>query len=305
MKKICTAALFATGMGTMTMACGAGEEGPSAIVSWVTQPPGLVERGELITASFTVETEEVVGTVGLLACSGAVPECGLTGQDAVGYMAGATPDENGVYTASLEITEAGNWTVVAYVHAGADFISPPLGVVVDKLAYPNGPYGYTSSKIVENFDLLGFKDSDDAGDDPFDDTERQIELKEFFQGEDLDAKVIMINVGAGWCPYCNDEMQYLSARYTGYLHRGIRIFSVVIQDDDENTADLAFAKTWGARFNSKMPTAIDPTDELAPYYPEPSLPLNIFIEAREMKIIDVHLGWSSESATDIFDYYAP
>ncbi len=295
------ATLVAGLMALGVFACG-GEDGPSATLTWVTQPPGNVERGEVISATWTIETDAEVSASGILACAGAVPDCGLAGQDAVGFQAAATLGDDGVWSANLVVTEQGNWTVVAYAHAEADFISPPHGVVVDKLAYPVGPYGYGVGAVVEDFSLEGFIDDDGDG-DLFNEAARQIALKEFFQGEDLDAKIILVNVGAGWCPYCQDEMNYLVGVYDAYYAKGVRVFSVVVQDDSENTADLAFAETWAYRFNSKMPIAIDPSDDLGPYYPEAALPLNVYINAKTMEIVDSYVGFSSDSTSQIFDYY--
>ena len=291
------AGLMAVGV----FACG-GDDGPSAILTWVEEPPGNVERGEVISASWTIETDAEIAASGILACSGAVPDCGLGGQDAVGYQAAATLGDDGVWTASLVVTEQGNWTVVAYAFADADFISPPKGVVVDKLAYPGAPYGYGIGAIIEDFSLEGYIDDDGDG-DLFNEAARQIALNEFFQGEDLDAKIILINVGAGWCPYCQDEMRYLTGVYDSYYAKGARVYSVVVQDDSENTADLAFAQTWANRFGSKMPITIDPTDLLGPYYPEAALPLNVYINAETMQIVDSYVGFSQESTAQIFDYY--
>ncbi len=285
------------------------DDTPAVSVEWITEPPTIVARNQAISAAFEVviDSEELtVSTAGLVACEGAVPDCGLNGTDSIAFMAGATLGDDGVYTADLTIPDQGQFTVTAYAHVGGDHTASPRGVVVDKMPYPEGPYGYAVESIVEDFGLQGFIDSDDADDDPFNEEARQIKISEFFQGEDLDAKLILINVGAGWCPVCAQEMQYIAPRFKQFYDRGIRILNVVDQDDDSAPPDLDFAKTWAGRFSSKLPTAIDPYDKvLGPYFTESAVPMNIYIDASTMQIVEAYAGYDVTSLNSIFDYYAP
>src|SRR5262245_57381695 len=71
--------------------------------------------------------------------------------------------------------------------------------------YPSGPYGVTEYSIVTNLQFSGYVDDNKNG-NPFDDTEREWSLEEYFQGSrDPGAKVIFINAAAPWCGPCGLE----------------------------------------------------------------------------------------------------
>jgi len=287
--------------------CDGGEEEIGATIEWVTTPANACERGETLEASWRVVSESNIAQSVLLACAGAVADCGIAGVETISYTAEAA-EADGVYTASVKIPESGVFTLVAFVSTdkGA-YISPPMGVIVDQRVYPAGPYGYTASKIMQNFTLQGYRDTDaDDDDDPFNEEPTEITLESFFQGQDLDARVLLLTVSAGWCPVCQDEARSLKIMYPEYKAKGGRFYTVLFQDDNYDNpspASLDDVKAWGTTLGSHWPHAADPTDSLNPYYPEPSVPLNIYVDLTNMQIVEVHVGFDSAYTRQILNAY--
>ncbi len=70
------------------------------------------------------------------------------------------------------------------------------------------------------------------------------------QVKDADARVVLVNVWATWCPPCVEEFPDLMAVYNQYKDQGLKI--VFISADSEGQADgaIAFLKAHGVDFPS-------------------------------------------------------
>jgi hypothetical protein len=292
------------GVSGLTACGGGGDDEPGAVIEWLSTPATTAERGELVEAQWRVVSEFDISQSILLVCPGTVPECGLAGPDSIAYSVVAT-EADGVYTASIGIRDSGVFTLVAFADTGEGaYISPPMGVVVDQRAYPAGPYGYAVGDTIANFTLQGYRDTDaDADDDPFNEEPSDITLESFFSGQDLDARVLLIQVSAGWCSVCQDETRSLRTMWDEYKGKGGRFYTVLFQDDNEDPAQLDDVKAWGEYFGTHWPHGADPTDSLSPYFPEPSVPLNIYVDLLTMKIVEVHVGFDSSYTRQILNTY--
>ena len=171
--------------------------------------------------------------------------------------------------------------------------------------YPSGPYGNGEGDVIENLGWMGYIDSDiDSDDDPFNEPARMILLEEFFIGQDAHAKVIMINSSAGWCGSCQEEASQLPSLRDQYFAGGARFITAMFEDSSGSPASVGYAKSWGEFFDLDFPTVADPQDDLGPFYQESSVPMNMFIDAETMTIIDIHHGFSGSYARQILDAYA-
>lgn len=95
---------------------------PDAMVMWVDgNPPATVMAGEPLAASFMVHTTGDIHVTELRACSGAdVADCGLGDMDSFeSAPAPAVEGQEDTYAGELTLA-AGDWTVVAFAHIGAD-----------------------------------------------------------------------------------------------------------------------------------------------------------------------------------------
>ena len=171
-------------------------------------------------------------------------------------------------------------------------------------AYPTGPYGYSVGSTIANLSWSGYVDGADSDSDPFNESARTFELEEYFVGTDPGARIIIINASAGWCGSCQEEMPELQGLHQSYRARGLRGVSALFEDTNGYAADEAFARTWGDTFNLSFATVADPSDTLAPYYQEDSVPMNLFVDASNMKIVDVFHGFDETHFRQVLDAYA-
>jgi hypothetical protein len=99
-----------------------------ASVSWHVEPPATATVGEPFDVMFMVQTTGELHVTDIRICEGAdVVDCGL------GEMSSFTgviaTEIDGMYMASVTLEAAGDYTVVAYAHIGADpHVSPANNV---------------------------------------------------------------------------------------------------------------------------------------------------------------------------------
>ena len=164
-------------------------------------------------------------------------------------------------------------------------------------AYPSGPYGKKKGSVIADLSWMGYAHGvSDA--EP-----RRIYLHEYFSGNDPDAKIIQIAYGAGWCPACIDEASQLPSIEPAYEAKGVRFLDVLFEDDNSNRATTAYAKTWAEMFNLDSAVLADDTYSLDPYDSGGSVPLNLFIDARTMTILDKENGFDLPDEEQTLDYY--
>lgn len=232
--------------------------------------------------------------VGLMACVGKVddPGGGGGGEDtmdaAVASQPDAAPIPNTPDAAPLPPPDA----------------APPPPDAPPAVTYPPGPYGNSEGDVIKALSWSGYVDSDaDTDNDPFNEPVTTVSLEDFYQGFDPGARIILINASAGWCSVCQDEAQSLRNINTEYFSRGGRIITALFQDTNGYAADTDFAKTWGEYFELTSAVVADPNDLLSPYYLEDTVPLNIFVDASNMVIVEVHHGFDDSTTRQIFESY--
>lgn len=182
--------------------------------------------------------------------------------------------------------------------------APPPPDAPPAVTYPDGPYGFTEGQVIAALSWSGYADSDaDPDDNPFNEPVTTVSLEDYYQGFDPGARIILINASAGWCSVCQEEAGYLVDIYAEYRSRGARIITALFQDTSGYAADTEFAKAWGEYFELTSAVVADPNDLLAPYYEEDTVPLNIFVDASNMVIVEVHHGFDNWTTRQIFDSY--
>lgn len=168
--------------------------------------------------------------------------------------------------------------------------------------YPEGPFGVSVGDTIKNVKFYAFLDGDDNDDFVFNDDPGFIELADFYVENDADAKVIMLNAAAGWCPPCMAEAEDMPAVYEDFYPQGVRMITAVFQNPDYSPATTDFVQTWGETYELNLPLAIDSQPfQLGPYFDESAMPTNIFIDAKTMEILEVLPGYSEDPGS----YYYP
>ena len=227
--------------------------------------------------------------------------CVLSSSACTGVVAatGGPSDDTEEEEAAADAAPPGE--LPSQMDAGSESTPPDATPMIQ---YPSGPYGTNEGDVITNLGWMGYGDTDvDSDDDPFNEAARMVKLEEFFAGNDPSATVIMIGSGAGWCGPCQDEALQLPGLYTQYRASGARFISTMFEDSYGSKADANYAKAWGQQFGLAFPTLADPDGLLDPYYNGSAIPMNMFIDATTMEIIDVHHGFSASYTRQILDAY--
>ncbi len=228
-----------------------------------------------------------------------------------GYDPAGDDDDTSDTDASIQPGDPDAGTVIPGTPDAAVTPDPPDAYVpppppdAAPLAYPAGPYGTSIGSTIANLSWTGYADTDaDTDSDPFNESPRTFKLEEYFVGKDAGSRIIVINASAGWCSVCQDEAPSLESFYGSYGSRGLRIVTALFEDDGGSPADTSFAKAWGDYFNLGFPVMADPSDVLSPYYQENSVPMNIFVDASDMTIVDIVHGYDDNYFSQIINSYA-
>jgi len=128
-------------------------------------------------------------------------------------------------------------------------------------SYPAGPYG----KLVgDRFEDLSLFDCDG----------KQVAFSEILG----DAKVVLFNVGSGWCQPCIDEAKELEPLYRTRCGKGLRVVQVLFQDEDGLPAPKAFCRDWRKKFGMSFPVLVDPLFKTQRYFEASQTPLNLLVD---------------------------
>jgi hypothetical protein len=104
---------------------------------------------------------------------------------------------------------------------------------------------------------------------------------------------LLISTGALWCPNCNQETAEFDANMTSrWSAMGIKIISLIIEDNYQNKATMVHAEQWRAKHGGKhFAIGIDPAFSFA-NFGENGLPTQIVVNPRNMQIVYRQEGYS-------------
>jgi thiol-disulfide isomerase/thioredoxin len=219
-----------------------------------------------------------VSLIVLVGCVGSVPDNGAPGDD--------DDDSAGAPDAAPAAPDA----------------APVPDAEPEPLAYPAGPYGTREGDVIENLAWMGWADDNGNG-DPTDDASRMITLEEFFVGRDPASRILLVTASAGWCGACQEEAPILADIYQDYQGRGARMMTALVETTSGAPGTVDFARQWAQSFDLPFPVVADPSDLLADYYRENSIPMNMFIDLQTMTIVEIWHGFGRQDAEDVFDAY--
>ncbi len=172
-------------------------------------------------------------------------------------------------------------------------------------AYPAGPYGTATGRVIVNLAWQGFRDTGaDADHDPFNEAAHTVSLEDYFVGRDPGSRLLIITSSAGWCAACQEEATHMPGMAAEWSPRGVRFLTAMLEDEAGRPCPIAFAREWGLDFDLTTDVVADPQALLDPYYSSNSIPFNLFIETDGMTIVRKMHGWDDDVAEGIFDAYA-
>jgi hypothetical protein len=112
---------------------GADTSDADTMIHWHEEPPATATVEEAFDVMFMVHTEGEVHVREVRVCEGAdVPDCGLGEMDTFTSLTAMHNEDTGMDMASFILDTAGDYTVVAYAHVGADpHISDAVNVTAE------------------------------------------------------------------------------------------------------------------------------------------------------------------------------
>lgn len=96
-----------------------------------------------------------------------------------------------------------------------------------------------------------------------------------------DTSFTLVVAAAGWCGPCRAEAEEMEARIVqAYAEHGVRVVTVIIQDNTGDPPDLAFCQGWVDQYGATNPVMIDtPAQRTQIYFPAGSLPSNLIVDS--------------------------
>jgi hypothetical protein len=258
------------------------------------------------TSSSTGSAGASTGTTGAATTSSTSSTGGTTGTVA-GSSSGATFGSDSTGTTGTTAGSTGGTTSGSSGTTGA----PSPG------AYPNPPYGVVVTKTLQNFSFHGYL-SDSSGariDGVTSQTDFSLQdVRSLVQPDGTHLyKYLLLSVGAGWCPPCNQEADDigLSGTYSGkvaeWKGKNGLVLTVLSQGYDETTGappDPTDITTWLTDHSTQNSLALDlPSALVNAGIQTAAFPANLVINLRTMRIDDAWYGldetfgpWENELA---------
>lgn len=121
---------------------------------------------------------------------------------------------------------------------------------------------YRFGQVVPNFTLM-----DQYGE--------EVSLYQFY------GMVIMVEIGATWCPYCNSSADHAEELLESYDGDCVMFLYLLIEDENGNPPDLADVQYWAEHYELNFPVLADPHATIANALGTNGIPTFFFID-REM-----------------------
>jgi hypothetical protein len=172
----------------------------------------------------------------------------------------------------------------------------PSGAL-SRAAYPEGPFGRGVGAIIANLKFLGWRDPAKAGYDP--NKLEEVSLADFYNPDGVAGRprLIMLNASAVWCSVCKVEYRHMinTDVYGTRKPKGIEIIGVLFEDARNNPAKPSDLVIWGGPdgFNVPFPLVLDPGFKSGAYFESDATPMNMLIDASNMRILDITMGYNS------------
>lgn len=185
------------------------------------------------------------------------------------------------------------------------------------VAYPPGPYGTAEGDTAEEVLLYGYPlgDSTDSKN-----AYRQVRLSEFYDPQGTKGpnggqlKLIWIILSSVWCGPCNAEaagdptatppIPSLNERCLAVAPKGVACYTSLLEDADGNPAQKSDIINWKTNYKIGFAITHDPAVQWSKVCPPKSVPLNMFVDAKTMKIVKKCWGHDVACIDGALDLYS-
>jgi thiol-disulfide isomerase/thioredoxin len=94
-----------------------------------------------------------------------------------------------------------------------------------------------------------------------------------------DARYTVLIAAAGWCEPCRIEAAQVEAELVDrYGPMGVRVVTVLIQDESFAAPEQAFCEAWRDEFSLTHTLVMDPSQRTMIYFPDMALPANLIVD---------------------------
>lgn len=101
---------------------------------------------------------------------------------------------------------------------------------------------------------------------------------------------MLITVAAEWCKPCREEAEILPELYETWGARGGYVLGIINQDRLFNTADRRSVEDWSRRYQTNYTLTHDPEGFVAQEFAPSTVPLNVVVDLRTMKVLRSRVG---------------
>ena len=154
--------------------------------------------------------------------------------------------------------------------------------------YPNGPTGVNVGNIVSgNLAWQGFPEGAAAL--------GSVSIQDYFDCDGSKGiNAILIDSSAVWCGVCQEEASDLPSQESTFQAKGVRVITLMIEDNSGNPATTNTAKSWRNNFGLDMyAVCADPNFSFGGNG-NVGLPLQIIVDPRTMKIVAREEGFGGD-----------
>jgi len=178
-------------------------------------------------------------------------------------------------------------------------------------AYPEGATGWEVGSVIAPLSFVGYADFTD----PANVGVQLISLSDFYNPDGAGTypadhpykagqpkpKAVNVVTSAVWCPPCNQEAKtLLPGKYTEYSPKGGTFMTVLLEAGDGSAATFGEITDWANSYEVKYFLVVDPSRKISGYTP-PSLPSNLIVRTKDMKIIKVTPGIPQQDHWTVFE----
>jgi thiol-disulfide isomerase/thioredoxin len=146
-------------------------------------------------------------------------------------------------------------------------------------AYPSGGCGTEQGDTIANLSFSGRPQGGTSA-------RTTIQFSDYYNptGDTTKARYLVIDVSALWCTYCKDEAPQLATLKQKY-GTSVVFFTDLAQNEMSAPATDADVDAWITAYKLVTPIATDPMFQLGAYFDPTSMPLNMIVDLKTMKIV--------------------
>lgn len=145
--------------------------------------------------------------------------------------------------------------------------------------YPAGPYGYAAGSTISNLTFVGKTAPSVQDYTPL--PMKQLQLADLRASG---SKLILIEGGARWCYYCNQDQPAMKQLENDYGSRGVVVLEVLAEGGIGISATEDDINRWAAAHTLSGTIAIDPGRQLVRYADISAFPLYMVLRVSNMHI---------------------